>query len=95
MKLAMKLSENNMILPLDLVASGLDLDMDFGDEIVLNVNYNADPYDGEYEITPRITEQTLPTAMKLMTEDLTVRAIPRYDVSNTSGGTTIFIANEV
>lgn len=52
-------------------------------------------YDGEYAVTPRVTEQTLPTAQKLMLEDLTVRAIPRYDVSNTSGGTTIFIANEV
>ena len=52
-------------------------------------------YDGPYEITPRVTAQTLPTARKILTDDLTVREIPRYDVSNTAGGKTIFIANEV
>ena len=52
-------------------------------------------YDGSYEVTPRVTAQTLPTARKILTEDLTVREIPRYDVSNTAGGKTIYIANEV
>ncbi len=52
-------------------------------------------YDGPYEVTPRVTAQTLPTARKILTDDITVREIPRYDVSNTAGGKTIFIANEV
>ena len=35
--------------------------------------------------------QTLPTASKTMYTDVTVKAIPYYDVSNPSGGTTIYI----
>ena len=52
-------------------------------------------YDGSYEIIPTIEGQTLATKHKTMQDDLTVKAIPRYDVSNSVGGTTIYIANEV
>jgi hypothetical protein len=52
-------------------------------------------YEGDYEVTPKTTEQTLYTKYKTMYEDLTVKAIPRYDVSNLAGGKTIYIANEV
>ena len=52
-------------------------------------------YDGPYEITPKVEAQTLPTAKKLMREDVSVRAIPYFDVSNPAGGNTIYIANEV
>jgi hypothetical protein len=52
-------------------------------------------YEGDYEVTPKTTEQILYTKHKTMSDDLTVKAIPRYDVSNLSGGKTIYIANEV
>ena len=52
-------------------------------------------YDGPYEAIPKVTAQTLPTANKLMLEDVSVRAIPYFDVSNPAGGNTIYIANEV
>ncbi len=75
--------------------SDTTFDVSFDESVVIEQYTNADPYDGDYEVTPRIAAQTLPTAGKLMAQDVTVREIPRYDVSNTSGGTTIFIANEV
>lgn len=50
-----------------------------------------DEYAGEYEVTPRITEQVLPTSKKVMTDDLVVREIPVTRVTNTSGGNTIII----
>lgn len=55
---------------------------------------DADPYKGAYEVTPRVDEQVLPTAQKLMADDLTVNAIPIYETSNNSGGTTVYIARE-
>ena len=52
-------------------------------------------YDGPYEAIPKVEAQTLPTAKKIMREDVSVRAIPYFDVSNPAGGNTIYIANEV
>ena len=59
------------------------------------VYLGGEPYDGPYEVTPKVTAQALPTANKLMRDDVSVRAIPYFDVSNTAGGNTIYIANEV
>jgi hypothetical protein len=52
-------------------------------------------YSGDYDVTPRVGEQVLPTRNKLMIDDMTIKAIPVYKVSNTSGGVTVYIANEV
>lgn len=51
-------------------------------------------YDGEYIVTPKTVEQTLGTAEKFMTDDVTVREIPYYEVSNTSG-ITVYIADNI
>ena len=59
------------------------------------VYMGGDPYEGPYDVTPKVTAQTLPTAKKLMRDDVSVRAIPYFDVSNPAGGNTIYIANEV
>lgn len=56
---------------------------------------NADPYTGSYEVTPKVNAQTLPTAQKLMVDDVKVHAIPIFEVSNNDGGETIYIATEV
>ena len=53
------------------------------------------PYDGDYIVTPKVNQQTLPTLNKLMKDDVTIKAIPYYDVGNTSGGSTVYIGNEV
>lgn len=52
-------------------------------------------YDGDYGITPKVEAQTMPTKNKVMADDVTVRAIPFFDVSNTSGGSTVYIAKEI
>lgn len=59
------------------------------------VYMGGEPYDGPYEVTPKVSAQTLPTAKKFMRDDVSVRAIPYFDVSNPAGGNTIYIANEV
>lgn len=52
-------------------------------------------YEGSYEVTPKVDAQILPTAEKKMTDNVTVKAIPYFDVSNPAGGKTIFIGSEV
>ena len=59
------------------------------------VYLGGEPYEGPYDVTPKVTAQALQTAQKLMREDVSVRAIPYFDVSNSAGGNTIYIANEV
>lgn len=64
-------------------------------DIVITAEGNTadhDVYDGEYEITPTVSAQMLPVAQKLMRKDLTVKAIPIFNVSNTAGGSTFYIA---
>lgn len=53
------------------------------------------PYEGDYEVTPKVEGQELKTMHKYMTQDVTVHAIPFFEVSNTSGGNTVYIANEI
>lgn len=48
-------------------------------------------YTGDYEITPKVNAQILPTADKVLTDDLTVKAIPIYKVANTQNGITVTI----
>lgn len=50
-----------------------------------------DTYDGDYVVIPSAYEQTLDTDHKLMTDDVTVTAIPYTEVSNMSGGYTVSI----
>lgn len=52
-------------------------------------------YEGEYVITPTVDGQTMATAQKVMRDDVTIKAIPYYDVSNNAGGSTVFIADEI
>lgn len=52
---------------------------------------DVDEYKGSYEVTPRLEEQTLSTAHKVMRNDVKIKKIPITTVSNTSGGNTVII----
>lgn len=53
-------------------------------------------YEGEYEVVPSLAEDIkLETAKKVMADDVTVKKVPRYDVANEAGGTTIYIGGIV
>ena len=54
----------------------------------------TEQYAGNYTVVPKVEKQVLKTKQKVMTADLTVTEIPVYEVSNTSGGTTVYIAKE-
>ena len=67
----------------------------FKDNIVIEVVGEHETYDGEYAVTPTVQSQTLPTKKKVMAEDVTIKEIPYFDVSNNAGGSTVYIGNEV
>ena len=56
---------------------------------------SSETYVGPYEITPAVELQMIPTALKFMTNDMTINAIPYFDVGNTAGGSTVYIGSEV
>lgn len=60
-----------------------------------NREAECDMYEGEYAVTPKVKAQRLYTANKHMEEDLIIREIPKYSVTNLAGGETISIASEV
>ena len=52
-------------------------------------------YYGDYEVTPQVNGQELKTKHLYMTQDVTIHAIPFFEVGNASGGNTVYIANEI
>lgn len=54
----------------------------------------APEYSGPYDITPLFSAQVLPTAKRLMQQDLTIKKIPQYEVANDSSGYTLIIGDE-
>lgn len=51
----------------------------------------GDPYEGEYDITPKKNKQTMATRGKVMSDDVTILAIPYAEVTNATGGQTVTI----
>ena len=49
------------------------------------------PYYGEYTVTPKVQMQTMETADKYMTDNVTILAIPYYSVDNQKNGQTVII----
>lgn len=54
---------------------------------------SAPEYAGPYDITPLFSAQTLPTAKRLMQQDVIIEKIPQYEVSN-DYGTTLILGDE-
>lgn len=67
-----------------------EITADFGNLSIVG-RCHHETYDGTYEVIPTFSRQTLNTYNKLMTDDLTVRAIEVSRTSNPQGGNTIFI----
>ena len=52
---------------------------------------NVPEYTGAYEVIPKTEAQTLQTKDKKMVDDVSVHAIPYYEVGNDADGTTVII----
>ena len=61
----------------------------------ISIPTNFDRYNGDYEVVPNaFNAQTLPTANKLLTQDVVVKKVPYYETSNIQQGITVYIAGE-
>lgn len=60
----------------------------------LSMPIGYDDYVGPYDITPNVSQQSLDTADKHLTDDITIEAIPYYEVSNSYNGKTIIIGGK-
>lgn len=61
----------------------------------LSISVDYKDYTGSYDITPKVDEQVMRTKDSHMTDDVTIKAIPYYNVGNTSGGSTVYIGNKL
>lgn len=69
--------------------------MGFQSVQVVSGKPDVEHYEGKYEVVPAVTAQQLETKQKFLTEDIKIREIPFFNVSNTSGGSTVYIGKEV
>lgn len=93
MIIEVKFAENEQKLDIDFAKTNQKLGADFG-EVQYVTKYIGDKYEGDYEITPKVEAQTVPTKNKVLIDDMTIKSIPIYKTSNNSGGTTVYIAKE-
>lgn len=56
---------------------------------------DVEVYSGSYVVTPKVDSQMLNTANKFLQNNVDIHGIPYYEVSNTSGGSTVYIGTEV
>lgn len=56
-------------------------------EAIIGTSNSIPAYQGSYDITPRVTSQTLPTANKVMKKNVLVEEIPYFETANQYGDT--------
>lgn len=95
MKISVKFSESLSTFPIKFSPTERKINADFGIVQTITEYVGGDPYAGSYEVTPKVDGQTLSTKGRVMTDDVTVHPIPFFNVSNNSGGRTVYIGNEV
>lgn len=88
MKLKVSFDEINSSLDIKFIQTECTFTTNFGEVILVKTD---DVYEGDYEVTPRVYEQTLETKDKLMTDDVLVRVIPLAKVMNIKNGYTVTI----
>jgi hypothetical protein len=95
MKIPVKFSESISTFDIKFSKTGNKIEADFGTVQNVTEYVGGDPYDGSYEVTPKVDAQTMSTKGKVMIDDVTVNPIPFFNVSNNSGGSTVYIAKEM
>lgn len=93
MRIHVDFAEQDAVFPVDFSEENDEFAVEFQDLYL--TERSAAQFDGPYSVTPMVSGQTLETKDKFMRGNVEVTAIPFYQVSNPSGGSTIFIGNEV
>lgn len=58
---------------------------------ISTVEYDGETYEGSYTIRPAVEAQIIETKDKLMSDDITIQAIPYHVVDNAEMGLTVII----
>lgn len=88
MKLHVDFNEVNAFLSANFIQTECTFNIDFGEVFFVKTD---DAYEGDYNVTPRVYQQILPTKDKLMLDDVTVEIIPLTKVLNLQNGYTVTI----
>ena len=95
MNLKVKFKESEKVLSVSFGETKSDLQVNLGEVQHVTEYIGGEPYDGEYIVTPKISGQSLPTKNKVLVDDVTIKEIPFYNVSNASGGNTVYIGDKI
>lgn len=77
---------------LDIIVGNIPrIDIELTGVVINPVIGDAENYEGEYTVIPSPNIQTLFTAKKYLTQDINVRGVPLYEISNEAGGVTTII----
>lgn len=88
MKLHIDFNEVDSELDVRFIQTECTFNTDFGEVFFIKTD---DVYEGDYNVIPRVYEQTLATKDKLMLNDVTVEIIPLSKVINLQNGYTVTI----
>lgn len=95
MRMKVTFSENNMEVVFRQSEENRTFGANLGEIQIVTKYVGGEPYEGDYSVTPKVDAQTMATKGKVMTDDVLIRSIPFFNVSNTSGGNTVYIGSEV
>ena len=88
MKLHVNFNEVDSELAVNFIQTECTFNTNFGEVFFIKTD---DVYEGDYNVTPRVYQQTLATKDKLMLDNVTVEIIPLSKVINFSNGYTVTI----
>ena len=88
MKLRVSFNEVDSYISTKFIQTKCTFNTNFGEIFQIRTD---DKYEGDYNVIPRVYQQTLETKDKLMLDDVTVEIIPLSRVINLSNGYTVTI----
>lgn len=88
MKLCISFNEVDFCSSINFIQTECTFNTDFGEVILVETN---DVYDGDYNVIPRVYQQTLETRDKVMIDNVTIEIIPLAKTKNLSNGYTVTI----
>lgn len=93
-KLAVQFNQKHNF-PIEFKNLDRKFELKFGVVQLVTARPGTDYYEGSYKAVPQVIAQTLETRHKYLIDDITICEIPFFNVSNNSGGSTVYIGKDV
>lgn len=95
MEIKVQFKELDKSIDVDFGSKENNLGVSFGEIQHVTEYVGGKEYKGDYVAIPTTKEQVFQTKGMVLVDNMTVKEIPFFNVSNTSGGNTVYIASEV